>query len=142
MSRSSTLCLDASVLVRLVGTPPDAVVMRRWSQWVVSRQPFVAPDFVYYEVTNALYRLCVARRLSELEARLALQRVLDLPIELHRPAHLHLRALELAAQYSLPATYDAHYVALAEHLGVELWTMDRKLHAAVAERLPWVRLVG
>ncbi len=142
MSRSSTLCLDASVLVRLVGAPPDAVVMHRWSQWVASQQAFVAPDLVYYEVTNALYRLCVAGRLSELEVRLALQRVLDMPIELHRPAHLHLRALELAAHYSLPATYDAHYVALAEHPGVELWTTDKELHAAVGERLPWVRLVG
>jgi predicted nucleic acid-binding protein len=109
---------------------------------MASQQAFVAPDLAYYEVSNALHRQCVTGRLSDSDASRALRTVLDLPVELHRSAHLHLRALELAGQYGLPACYDAHYVALSEYLGVELWTMDGKLVKAVGERLPWVRLVG
>ncbi len=39
-------------------------------------------------------------------------------------------------------SYDAHYLALAEHLGCEFWTADKRLHNAVHEKLPWVRGLG
>jgi len=39
------------------------------------------------------------------------------------------------------AVYDAHYLALAERLGAEMWTADRRLCQAVGAALPWVRLV-
>jgi len=32
-------------------------------------------------------------------------------------------------------------LALAERLGAEFWTADRRLCQAVAARLPWVRLL-
>jgi predicted nucleic acid-binding protein len=55
---------------------------------------------------------------------------------------LHWRAMDLAERFSLPAVYDAHYLALAERLGGEFWTADRRLVEAVQGALPWVRLVG
>jgi predicted nucleic acid-binding protein len=36
------------------------------------------------------------------------------------------------------AAYDSFYLALAETLGADLWTTDRRLSAAVG--LPWVRV--
>lgn len=36
-------------------------------------------------------------------------------------------ALDLAERLSLSATYDAHYLALAEWLGAEFWTADQRL---------------
>jgi predicted nucleic acid-binding protein len=141
MSRSSTLCLDASVVVRLVGSPPDDVVKRRWVQWRTRQQAFVAPDLIFYEVANALYRQYRAHRYDEEGLRRAMRMATELPIELHREDYLHIRALELADEYGLQAAYDAHYMALAERLGVEFWTTDRKLVDAVSKRLAWVRLV-
>jgi predicted nucleic acid-binding protein len=44
----------------------------------------------------------------------------------------------LAQQYNLPATYDAHYLALAEHEKCEYWTADTRLWNAVRDKLPWV----
>ena len=35
------------------------------------------------------------------------------------------------------AAYDSFYLALAETMGADLWTVDRRLSAAVD--LPWVR---
>jgi predicted nucleic acid-binding protein len=50
-------------------------------------------------------------------------------------------ALDLAARFSLPASDDACYLALAERLGGEFWTADRRLVQAVQMELGWVRLV-
>jgi predicted nucleic acid-binding protein len=44
-------------------------------------------------------------------------------------------------RFSLPAAYDAHYLALAAQLGGEFWTADAKLAGVVQAELPWVRLV-
>jgi len=65
-----------------------------------------------------------------------------LPIELHGDEALHQRALELAARFTLPAAYDAHYLALAERFRAPLWTTDRRLAKAVGDNLPEIRLVG
>jgi predicted nucleic acid-binding protein len=47
----------------------------------------------------------------------------------------------LADQFSLPAAYDAHYLALAELLEGEFWTADGQLARRVQPSLPWVHLV-
>ncbi len=60
-------------------------------------------------------------------------------VSLVSEASLHQRALAIAQGFDLPATYDAHYLALAENLGTELWTADEKLIKAVGTALPWVR---
>jgi predicted nucleic acid-binding protein len=38
----------------------------------------------------------------------------------------------------LGATYDAHYLALADYLGGEFWTADRRLAKVVQRELGWV----
>lgn len=60
-------------------------------------------------------------------------------IATYEDADLRRRALKLAEALSLPATYDAHYLALAERLGAEFWTADRCLAQAAQKALPWVR---
>jgi predicted nucleic acid-binding protein len=72
----------------------------------------------------------------------ALRAALAFPIGLHAADDLHLRAVELAALHNLPAAYDAHYLALAERLGIECWTADEKLCNSVRHQLLWVRLAG
>ena len=68
-------------------------------------------------------------------------RAFRLPISIHNDDALHLRAFQLAEAYGLPATYNAHYLALADRLGIDFWTTDGRLSKAVSDRLPWVRLV-
>jgi predicted nucleic acid-binding protein len=48
----------------------------------------------------------------------------------------------LAKKFDRPAAYDSHYLALAEMLGCELWTGDRRLYNAVKDELPWVKWLG
>ncbi|MGH3827131.1 MAG: type II toxin-antitoxin system VapC family toxin, partial [Pseudonocardiaceae bacterium] len=74
-------------------------------------------------------------RITAETAHDGLGRVLRLPIELHGDVQLHRRALEIAHERQLPATYGAHYVALAERFRVPLWTCDRRLAAALGDGL-------
>jgi predicted nucleic acid-binding protein len=95
-----------------------------------------------YEVVNALYRSAKAGLLTYQAAGRAFRTVLLMPIKLHGDPELHRQALQGAMAHELSAAYDAHYLALAERLGVELWTADAKLVRAVEGRLAWVRLVS
>jgi predicted nucleic acid-binding protein len=98
-----------------------------------------APHLLVYELANAIYNAARRARLAANLARQALQNLLDCEIDLQAPPPQ--RVLDLALELALSA-YDAAYVALAEHLGVELWTADRPLYEAASRRFPWVRWIG
>jgi predicted nucleic acid-binding protein len=138
---NSLLCVDANLVIRLVADPADELVQHLWEQWDTERRQLTAPTLLYYEVANALYRYQVLGYMGASSVQLAFRAALALPLQLHGEADLHWRALELAERLSLPAAYDAHYLALAEWLGGEFWTADRRLAHTVQAFLPWVHLV-
>ncbi len=61
--------------------------------------------------------------------------------ELHQPPHLYSRALELAGRLRQGAACDAHYLALAETLGCELWTADEKFYRTASPAARGVRRI-
>lgn len=139
---TSLICVDANLVVRLVAAPRDEVTRGLWRQWEFEERRLVAPVLLRYEVTNALYRYYSQGLLSEAAIRRALRWLLGLPVVLHAEDLLYERAFELAERFSLRAAYDAHYLALAEHLGAEFWTADGRLARTVRPDLPWVHMVG
>ena len=142
MSNSSTYCVDASVVVPFLGQREAAAVEHRWHIWHGEQARLVAPTLLWYEVVNAVHRAVrLGVRTADAAARVFAETV-TLPIELHGDEALHQRALELAARFTLPAAYDAHYLALAERFRAPLWTTDRRLAKAVGDNLPEIRLVG
>ena len=132
------ICVDASLVIRLVADPADEAVRRLWEGWDADGRLVAAPTLLYYEVTNGLFQYQRLGLLTSDAVQLAQQAALSLPISLHGQATLHRRALGLAGGLVLPATYDAHYLALAEALDAEFWTADKRLVHAVRETLPWV----
>jgi len=139
---SSWLCVDANLVIRLVADPADESVKHLWEQWAAERRQLAAPTLLHYEVSNALYRYQKLGLMSASAVQLALKAALALPLRLFGDAELHWRALELAERLALPAAYDAHYLALAERLGGEFWTADRRLVRAIQPKLPWVHLLA
>ena len=139
---NSWLCVDANLVIRLVADPAAESVQRLWEQWDAERRRLAAPTLLYYEVANALYRYQRLGLMSASAVRLAFKAALALPLQLYGDADLHWQALELADRLALPAAYDAHCLALAERLGGEFWTADRRLVRAVQTDLPWVHLVA
>jgi predicted nucleic acid-binding protein len=127
--------------VRYLGDTPVPAVDRQWHIWLVDEPRLVAPTLFRYEVVNALRQFVRHGVMAPGKAAQVLAEALALPVELIGDEALHQRALELAGRFSLPAAYDAHYLALAERLGAPLWTIDRRLKSAVGDSLPEVRVV-
>lgn len=139
---SSPICVDASILIKLVMSGRhESPVVTMWREWHGAAHFIVAPTLLYYEVSNALHRYVVHGELLPEEAEEALEAALGLNVTLYSDADMHRRALKLAGQFSLPAAYDAHYLALAEALRAEFWTADRRLVRAVQDNLPWVHMI-
>ena len=81
------------------------------------------------------------QRLTLEEAKLALEAIMHIGVEVTEPGGLYLRSLGLAAESGLTNAYDAQYVALAEIEGCELWTADERLAGAMKPLPSWLRVV-
>ena len=140
MNNSLTLCVDASVIIRHV---TSLAVTNVWESWMQDEAKIVAPTLLYYEVTNGLYRYQKAGILPPQAVEKALIAALALPIEFISNMELHYRARDVAVKYNLSATYDAHYLALAEWMDVDLWTADMKLVNTLKPfKVKWVKGIG
>jgi len=138
----SQICVDASFVVRLVVEAPgseqaDAL----WRKWTEQKREVVAPSLLYPEITNALYGYQKANWLSADTIRSCHEAVLAFDIVLFSERVISRRALALATELQLRAAYDAHYLALAEMTGAELWTADGRFVRNLAGRFPRVHLL-
>jgi predicted nucleic acid-binding protein len=127
---TATVVLDASAALLLLIDPGEA------GERVAARihgVSVVAPDLLPYEVSNVLRRHRNAGRLSDAEARLALDGLRALSIELWPCAVLADRMWSLGANLS---SYDGAYVALAERLGAVLVTADARIGGAPGVTCP------
>lgn len=139
MSNSSAVCVDANIVVRLVLFADDKI-QALWKNWVLDEGRFVAPSLLHYEVVNSLHQYQKHGLISSETLEHALEVALALPVDLVEDEQIHRRALLLAARYGLPAAYDAHYLALAEWMDIELWTADSRLVNALKPfKLNWVK---
>lgn len=137
--------VDASLALKWVILEEDTDSARALlAEWIQAAMTLIAPTLFIYEVTNTIYRR-IGRTESMLdEAKQTLEDllrrgpILDVP----QDATLSLRAMDLAQQFRLPATYDAHYLALAEREACDYWTADERLWNGVKETLPWVHWLG
>ena len=79
--------------------------------------------------------------MSREEGESAFTRFCDFGItSINHPA-LHVHAWTIADQLSMPKAYDAQYLALADILECDVWTMDRRLINAVQGRFRRLRPV-
>ncbi len=139
MSKSQMLCVDASIVVRLLLYPEDEI-QSRWQDWMNDDVHLIAPTLLFYDVLNALYQYHKHDYINDDALEIAAATVLSLPIEVIGNTAIHREAITIATQLHLPATYDAHYLALASQMGVDLWTGDKRLmNAAHRNGLMWVR---
>jgi predicted nucleic acid-binding protein len=115
---------DASALVALL---VDGGAAGEWATRELRGADLLAPHLALFEAGNILRRHELAALVSADQAAQAHADLLDLPIELWPYELLARRAWHLRANLSV---YDAAYVALAEHTGATLVTLDSKLAGA------------
>ena len=133
--------LDANLLVVLVsGDPRRPQVFRQFSQWLDGNMSLHAPLLAKYELANALTRMIASGAFPEDKVEEAVNNILVLPIVYH-PLSSITRVVEIARMLGRQNAYDAAYIALAEYLQAELWTLDGPLHRNAKSLGFTVRLV-
>ena len=103
----------------------------RWASTLLAEQTLAAPELLPAETTNALRKSVLARTASQEEAALVLAELKDLRVDYYPFAPFMERVWELRTHVT---SYDAWYVALAEHLNAHLATLDRRLTNAPGAR--------
>lgn len=130
-----TLVVDASVAIKwmMEEEQSDAAAA------VLGKDSLVAPELIFAEVANALWRHVVLKHAATPDVSAALAGLAD-AIDLGYPLEpLTRRAIEIAIDIGHPV-YDCYYLALAENLGTRLVTADRRLALRVAGT-PFAELV-
>ena len=111
-------------------------------RWSVEDTQMVAPHYMRIEAVNALYKRMARGEHSLETVTSGIESLLAMDIDLHDVSGLHARAAELAALLRQGAVYDAHYLALAESLGCELWTADQRFQGVASSAGHSVHWVG
>ena len=140
---NESVVVDASLAVKwLVEEDDSDKAHAALESWVARDVTRIAPYLLPFEVANALHRRVLRGELNVGDGIRMISRLLTSRLELHQPPELHVRALQLASQLNQNAAYDAHYLALAESIGCELWTADDRFYRAASPSLDNVRWLG
>ena len=134
-----TVVVDASLALKWVLDEvhtAEALALR--DRWQRDFELILAPPIFRSEVTNVLHQRARRGELTHPEAQELLETLLPAVATQERPG-MHIRALEVAGELNLTATYDALYMALAEAEVCEFWTADLKFVRSVRHRYTHVR---
>ncbi len=121
------LVVDASVAAKWVLKELDSEPARR----VAREAEMLAPDLLWAELGNVLWRRQRLGELSPLDARGMLLTLRAVPVQTHSMFPLLPLALEIALAIG-HSIYDCIYLALADREDCRVVTADRRLQNAVA----------
>ena len=130
------IVVDASVLANVIGD--DGADGKRARGEIRGAGPVAAPDLVDVETVAVLRKRWLAGTISDARFSTAIGDLEQLGISRYPTLPLMRRAFELRANVT---AYDASYVALAELLGCDLLTGDRRLASAPGPSCS-IRLLG
>src|SRR5439155_23182835 len=142
---SRFVVVDTSIAVKWVLKDANSgIALALLTEWADREMVLIAPALLAYEVSNALYQHVRSGKLPPEDAEQGLKEVVfpAIGFDVSQKPDYNIRAMELARQCGLPATYDAHFLELAERKGCELWTDDMRLWRAVQGKLGWVHYMS
>jgi predicted nucleic acid-binding protein len=115
-----------------------------WDSWSRDATQVCAPGLWSYEVTSVVHKYLFDGLLTAGEAEEVLGVLFDLGVSLvEEDESLCVSAFRWATRLNHKPAYDAFYLALAERLGAELWTADRRLwRNATGVGVTWAHFMG
>ncbi|HLC30707.1 MAG TPA: type II toxin-antitoxin system VapC family toxin [Dehalococcoidia bacterium] len=135
-----TVVFDTNVVLRLIlPSQRDAAAEALWQRCAQLGVDVVIPSQGISEAMASIRRHVFEGRLSAMDGDQLFEelKALVLSVQIER---MQLGAWEVAKRFNRPDTYDSEFYALAEALGVELWTADDKfVNAMGQQRPPWVK---
>ena len=130
------LMIDANLALYALNptVPVQRQVLDRFAAWHREGRAWYAPHLWRLEVASGLRKMVRAGMLSETEAQTLLDLVFSweitvIPVD----EHLLRQAFAWSGRLRDWVIYDSVYLALAEHLGAEFWTADRRLYRRARE---------
>jgi predicted nucleic acid-binding protein len=133
--------VDATVLVVLVVDDPRAPsASLLMEEWLDAGETIHAPALAPYEVASALTRLVDGGLLPAVRLGEAWAGLMALPVDYHRINDGGERVVRIALELGRSA-HDAAYLALAQDLDADFWTLDRSLARNAGSSAHRVRLV-
>lgn len=135
------IVVDASVGAKWIFPEQHSDLALALVEWAArDRISMASPPLIRFEITSV-----VCKRVRKPTGGIALgdgitalDAFFEFPVDLYAPRDLNERALTLAVGYGF-GIYDAHYVALAQSLGCDLWTADDGILDKARGRLPFVK---
>lgn len=137
-----TVVLDANLLVVLaLDNDRGPQVEAKLREWATAGETLHAPALLPYEAANAVVRAAVAGGLEPSVVAEIWATISAVPLTLH-PLQAGAEVIAIAQRLGRQSAYDAAYLALAQSLDGDLWTLDGPLaRNARSVGLP-VRLLG
>jgi predicted nucleic acid-binding protein len=139
----SRVVVDTSLAVKWLFVESYSMEAR-WQlvDWVQRGVDRVVPSWFGCEIANVLYRRVWASMIAVPAAQQHYRDLLQqVTIQEFEPT-IGTRAIELAHLLGQQASYDSHYLALAERLGCELWTADERFWRQVSPHDPRIKWIG
>lgn len=122
------IVVDSSLVFHLFTQPAERVRQR-----LEEDDELIAPALLDLEVASMARRFVMEAVLTDEEGETVLARLGRMPVTRYDHLALLARIWDLRDDMTV---YDAAYVALAEHFGVTLVTIDQRLADAVGPRCP------
>jgi predicted nucleic acid-binding protein len=141
---NEVVVVDANIAIKWVLIESDSEIAKAMlAEWKKKMMVIYVPTLLTYEVTDILYREVRAGRITSQTAIDGINMILRAVSPVYsRNSALNLRAMALAKHFGLPATYDSHYLALAERKDCSFWTADARMWRIVKDQFDWVHWIG
>jgi len=142
---SNSVVVDANItagaVIPIDGLEGAKILFDRWAE---AGRPLFAPAWWLSEVVSVIRQYVYLQKLSPARAHDAIDDILSLEVEaISLDFDLYHHALDWAEKMNHSKVYDALYLALAESLGAEFWTADRRLvESARLAGASWVHWIG
>lgn len=134
----SVFIVDASLVIKWFVPEIHSEAARRW---LGASHDYVAPDLLFSEAGNAIWKKVRRKELEETEGRQLVTDLAQVAVETVRTRSLLQDALALALAAGI-TVYDAMYLTLAVRLDTQVITGDDRFAEKVAEQpllVPHVR---
>jgi predicted nucleic acid-binding protein len=135
------LTIDAGIAFKLIAPHPrQQMYIDLLNQWHQAGYQLCAPTLWAYEITSTFTKMVHFGQIETVTGREGVRLAYRLGVRLFSPdVEQASNAFAWTERLRRAAAYDRFYLALAESLGCDFWTVDKRLVNAVAQ--PWVRLV-
>lgn len=137
------IVIDCSILIKweLQDEDDTEAALELLQDWRAGVIEFHAPDLLPSEIGSAFLGALRRGRVTAAQARASVRGLLSIAYCLWPSELLVERAFEIADQYN-QRIYDCFYVALAEQVETEFWTVDTRIANALSFHFPFVRRIA